>query len=265
MPENTSLSKTNYNMIDDAITEYISQLNKNKSSTNEKSKQSFIKNIISKITESIKLKRSETKNNTAIAVVYILICILYTLFLRFFNINLLKNILPLMHNFVFIILTLVIWLLVKFEFELDRNNEVKSPNLLIILEKHKIDSSNNYVLDNIKNYIIKYYINSSIFYYVNSILDSINKNMINTFLTLTILSNIFDLLKLMTSTRNPNLQYYISKILASIVFTFVVIYLILICVSLFDTSYKYKKIIRELDKIEMKNICVQKDSGDVKR
>ena len=62
MCENTNLSKTNYNIIDDAITEYISQLNKNKSSTNEKSKQSFIKNIISKITESIKLKRSETKD-----------------------------------------------------------------------------------------------------------------------------------------------------------------------------------------------------------
>ena len=73
MCENTNLSKTNYNIIDDAITEYISQLNKNKSSTNEKSKQSFIKNIISKITESIKLKRSETKNNTATAVIYILI------------------------------------------------------------------------------------------------------------------------------------------------------------------------------------------------
>ncbi len=261
MPENTKLSKTNYNMIDDAINEYISQLNENKSSTNEKSKQCFIKNIILKIVKAIKLKRSETKNNTVF--IYILICTFNTLILCLFHVIHLKNMLTLKYNFAFIILILVIWLLSKFE--LDRNNEVKSPNLLEILENHKIDSSNNYVLDNIKNYITKYYINSSIFYYVNSILDSINKNMINTVLTLTILSNIVDLLKLMQSTRNPNLQYYISKILASIVFSYIVIYLILICVSLFDNSYKYKKIIRELDKIEMKNICVLKDSGDVKR
>ena len=137
----------------------------------------------------------------------------------------------------------------------DKNNPV---NLLYILDKFNIDSQNNQILDEMVNYIIKHKIKSSVFYVFNSILDTLNHKIFDIIFSFSIFANLFSFLQLLEETKSTELNYYIFWIFFDIFLVYLLLYSILNFISIFDNTYKYRRMITDIDKIRIRNICIKK-------
>lgn len=133
-----------------------------------------------------------------------------------------------------------------------RNDSMEQ--LIIIFKKYYIDYTNNELLDEFKEYILKYKIKSSMLYWTNSMLDNMNSKVLGMSFGLAIITNIKECVELINEAKTVNQYRLFTSIICFVIVCSIFAHIILSFIPLFDKSYKYRKMMQDIDKIRIKNL-----------